>query len=222
MRSFALAPPLCVALLVSPRRLALPVRNDRFEGARCAINDDGTQHPCSAAADNLREAAAALVAAGAASGRQGVQEDCCGLSEAGESLSKAADELESTAAHLADLDWSCATETLAAAATSLAAAADHTPVGSSALLLSAEQCRDASSVTGCINLAAAAGPSLVAAACALSDAGAAIHAHRPLSAGAMLAPTRTQLEVAGNAMQLSGGWLERCGEQLEAGTLPGQ
>ena len=88
----------------------------------------------------------------------------------------------------------------------------------------AAELEDASSVTGCIVLAAAAGPNFVAAADAMAAAGNLITIRSqeiqamPTDAGADAAEG---LQQAGSALDVASRLLERAGESLECGQLGG-
>jgi hypothetical protein len=116
---------------------------------------------------------------------------------------------------IADCDWPCATEPLAAAASSFARA--RFPVGEALLKSVSAELLDASNVSGCISLAAAAGPNLVAAAEALAGAGSALCLH----GAAMPSTSSSRLQQAGLAIVASSKQMHDCGELLELGRLRG-
>jgi len=138
----------------------------------------------------------------------------CELGNAGRSCAAAADSLD-------EREWAAATEPLSDAASSLAAAAASLRGHGcgAALAEAAAELEDASSVTGCISLAAAAGPNLAACGEALSAASLALGAraeglevgataaHR--EAGARLGEASACLREAGVAMAESGANLEQ-------------
>ena len=141
------------------------------------------------------------------------------LADAGRSLAMFED------AAFVDLEWSCATEPLAATSISLQSAAqaltglDDT-LGA-AFSAAAAELEDASSISGCISLAAAAGPNLQSAGAALLDAGEAIVQQGQRSAPCTSARRNVGalLGEAGIAVTEAGRGLAESGRSLEEGGL---
>ena len=197
--------------------------------ALCARGDvrlcvDG-RTPLSHCAARLLHGADCVVAAAAVLGENQRQEEEPGrLSAGGGSLANAARDLELMGQALADGDWGAATEPLAAVAVSLAAAAasfDGVLDDGGALMGASGECEDAASCTGCISLAAAAGPNLQAAGELIADAGAALRAHGEglLFSGATGAHTEAgrQMVAAGEATAEAARELRDAGVRLEGG-----
>ena len=173
-----------------------------------------------AAADRMVSAAAVLGES------QQQEENPTALSACGGALAKAGAELRAAARSLSeDGDWECTAEALLSVATSLktasAALEASGDAGSVEFAVMAAELEDASTVTGCIALAAAAGPNLIAAGEALADAASAIRGRGvDLANGASAAHVTAgeELSAAAGFMEASAAQLCTGGEQLEAGT----
>lgn len=141
----------------------------------------------------------------------------------GDALSNAGPPLEAAAGGLDGADWECAADALAAVASCLreawSAMDGEAAVG---LLEAATQLEDASEVTGCISLAAAAGPNLQDAATGLDEVASAFATRAEDLAGAS-APahevaTSEVMREAATAMMAAASSLREAGMQLENGT----
>ena len=211
MRSSLLVGTLCATrpALVQPRYADAwhaPRMGERAcRAMRCTADEAAT---LAGSAASLLEASDHLFAAAAG------PEDAA-WSAAGSALASAALELNRAGEAIADGDWPCATEPLAAAASSFARA--RFPVGDALLKSVSAQLLDASNVSGCISLAAAAGPNLVAAAEALAGAGSALCLH----GAAMPSTSNSRLHQAGLAIVAASKQMHDCGELLELGRLRG-
>ena len=141
----------------------------------------------------------------------------CALANAGRDLVVAASALSEEG------DWACAADALGEVATSLetAGASVGADSGGDWLSEAASELEDAASVTGCISLAAAAGPNLQAAADALSGTASAL-AERgaDLDSGPSAAHQTAGMRLgeAANAIGAAAAGLRAAGEQLEQGT----
>ena len=212
-----------LSLLLPPLALGwLPPRVARASAVLCAEASAPT--PLARCASRLADAADAIVAAAAVLGENQCQEEEPGrLSAGGCALANAGRDVELMGQHISDADWPAATEPLAAVAVSLASAATFLEglVEASALLAAADECEEASCVTGCISLAAAAGPNIEAAGLLITEAGGAIAAHGEgmLSAGTSAAHTEAgrQLCEAGAAVEGAGEHMAVAGRRLEDG-----
>ena len=212
MRSSILVGTLCATrpALVQPRYADAwhaPRMGERAcRAMRCMADEAAT---LAGSAASLLEASEHLLAAAAGP-------DDAAWSAAGSALASAARELNRAGDAIADDgDWPCATEALAAAASSFARA--RFPVGEALLKSVSAELLDASNVSGCISLAAAAGPNLVAAAEALAGAGSALCLH----GAAMPSTISSRLQQAGLAIVASSKQMHDCGELLELGRLRG-
>ena len=211
MRSSLLVGTLCATrpALVQPRYADAwhaPRMGERAcRAMRCTADEAAT---LAGSAASLLEASEHLLAAAAGP-------DDAAWSAAGSALASAARELNRAGEAIADGDWPCATEPLAAAASSFARA--RFPVGDALLKSVSAQLLDASNVSGCISLAAAAGPNLVAAAEALAGAGSALCLH----GAAMPSTSNSRLHQAGLAIVAASKQMHDCGELLELGRLRG-
>jgi len=211
MRSSLLVGTLCATrpALVQPRYADAwhaPRMGERAcRAMRCMADEAAT---LAGSAASLLEASEHLLAAAAGP-------DDAAWSAAGSALASAARELNRAGDAIADGDWPCATEPLAAAASSFARA--RFPVGEALLKSVSAELLDASNVSGCISLAAAAGPNLVAAAEALAGAGSALCLH----GAAMPSTSSSRLQQAGLAIVASSKQMHDCGELLELGRLRG-
>lgn len=177
------------------------------------------------AASELSRSAGMIVAAAAVLGENQRQEEEPGrLSAVGGALSNAARELGIAAEALeVERSWDAAAEALGDAALSLqTAAASSDGEDEAALLSAASELEDASTCTGCISLAAAAGPNLSEAGVHLKDAAALLRSRSSeMAAGATSAhgAAGSHLEEAADALHESGVALAQAGEQLEAGQI---
>lgn len=184
--------------------------------------------PLAACAEQLLAGADCIVAAAAVLGENQRQEEEPGrLSAGGCALANAARDLELVGAALAIDDWAAATEPLAAVAVSLVTAAtslDGVVDDEGALMTAANECEDASCCTGCISLAAAAGPNLDAAGTSLAEHASALSAHgEGLLSGATEAHAEAgrQMLGAAEAVAIAGGELSAVGQRLEDGWIAG-
>ena len=140
------------------------------------------------------------------------------LGNAGRSCTAAADSLD-------EREWAAATEPLSDAARSLTAAAAslHGHGCGAALAAAAAELADASSVTGCISLAAAAGPSVSACGEALSTASLALGAYAEgleVGVAAAHAEAGARLRDASACMGEAGVAMVESGANLEQGKRP--
>ena len=131
------------------------------------------------------------------------------------SLAAAAQELKCAAHALSEGDWPAAADPIGQAGTSFALAAafleelSQTPSSSAGFVTAAAELADAASVTGCIALAAAAGPNLQFAGEALGE-----------SAGALLSHGATLIENGETSVrQATGGKLCDAARAMQASAL---
>lgn len=182
--------------------------------------------PLHHASRHLLQAADAVVGAASVLGENQRQEEEPGrLSAGGCALANAARDCEEAAGALFDeRDWETTVDPLASASCQLATAAlnlEH--IGADAALQeAADELEEASTVTGCISLAAAAGPNLQAAGDALAAAGESFLAHGDgLRDGATAAHAEAgrRFAEAAAAMSSAGAAVRSTGEKLEAGKV---
>ena len=208
---------LCLTSLFAPHQRAFL----RTRAARLCIQADTPLSRCS---ERLLFSADAIVAAAAVLGENQRQEEEPGrLSSGGCALANVARDCALVGAALDEKDWEAATEPLAAVAVSLSTAAASLEglVEGTALSEAAYEIEDASCVTGCISLAAAAGPNLEAAGELVGRAGGALRAHGEgmLNAGTTAAHVEAgnRLCEAGGATAEAGEHMAEAGRRLEAG-----
>ena len=145
------------------------------------------------------------------------------LSSGGCALANAARDFALVGAALDDQDWAAATEPLAAVGVSLATASASLEglLDATALADAAAELDDASCVTGCISLAAAAGPNLQVAGALLASVGEVLGAHGEGLLGAGTTPAHVEagerLCAAGEETTRAGEHLTEAGRRLEAG-----
>ncbi len=179
--------------------------------------------PLGRCAASLLRGADAVVAAASVLGESNRQEEEPGaLSAGGCCLANAARSLDlADAALFGERDWELTVGPLSDGACCLEQAAAHLPGGAAEpLLAAAEQCEEASSVTGCLSLAAAAGPNLVDAGGALVELGAYFDdysASMATGATAAHAEAGRKLGEAAGAVGDAGRALREVGETLQGG-----
>jgi hypothetical protein len=159
-------------------------------------------------ATSLRTCSDYITAAGAHS-------ESVALATAGDALGKAGRECDVASFQLGALDWGETAISFAAAAQALAAAAAslESPLADEIELASAAL-KEGSSVSGCISLAAAAGPELAEAGEALCRAGGLLDSNLIVNCGEAAAQ---QLSLASGALTAAGSQMRLQGELLEAG-----
>ena len=181
--------------------------------------------PLDRCASNLAEAADRMVSAAAILGENQRQEEEPGaLSAVGCSLANAGRDLGVAGSALSvDGDWPSAAVAIGDAAQQLEAAATSMDGwgADEGMYEAAEELEDASSCTGCISLAAAAGPNLRAAGEALSGAAEAVATRAAGLEGAPTLAIQTAgvaLSEAAVALREAANGLDEAGGRLETGT----
>lgn len=173
----------------------------------------------------LMAAADHMVAAAAILGEnQCDEEDPASLSSGACSIANAGRDAAAVSEAIQRCQWEEATGPLASMAGSLfVSAASLADVCGAALGEAGIEIEDASQVTGCIQLAAAAGPSLISAGESLASAGGALGAHgRDLTKkGGVYAEAGERLFRAGACLAEAGETLEQTGDAIESGTAAG-
>ena len=215
---------LATSSLLHPTTVCRGVKLPRPHRRSLASMRDDTEHVNSlcGCADALLEAADAIVAAAAVLGENQRQEEEPGRwSAAGCALANAARDLKTTGGMVGEGDWACATEPLAAAAVSFSTASAWMPLAEDDIATVAAECEDAAAVSGCISLAAAAGPNLIDAGEALLSAGGAILSHGEAMEESAATSAHTEagckLREAGHGVQAAALRLQAAGAQLEMG-----
>lgn len=204
------------ARLQTRRPPASPGRSSqiRLSISRYDDENDAPASPLSLCAACLATAGERLVAAAAVLGE--------GDGACGGALSDAGPHLDAAAGGLDGADWECAADAIAAVAGCLREAGSATDGDAAAALVeAATQLEDASEVTGCISLAAAAGPNLQDAATGLDEVASAFGTRAEDLAGASTpayeAASKAMREAA-EAMMAAASSLREAGVQLENGT----